>query len=83
MRTLIIVGLCLAAAGCAKDPVQAPPARLTKPSADLMVPPPDLQAARPGESLYALNTQCRAQYGATTTQLRGLQTWASVVTRSK
>lgn len=83
MRTLIALALCLAAAGCTKEPVAPPTVKLTKPSADLMVPPLPLEEVSPGESLYAANVQCRAQYGATATQLRGLQSWAAVVTRAR
>lgn len=83
MRTLIVLALCLAAAGCTKEPVSPPTVKLTKPSADLMVPPSPLDEVSPGENLYFVNTQCRAQYGATAAQLRGLQTWAAVVTRAR
>ena len=82
MRALILVFVFpLAACETAQPPV--PPGSIKAPSARLLEKPRELPAVEPGDSLYTANAQCRAEYGALSMQTKGLQNWASTVTRSR
>lgn len=82
MRALIMLPAIVFGACSTASPVP-PPASLTKPGPRLMTPPDPLPEVKAGDSLYTANAVCRAEYGALSTRLSGLQNWATVVTRSK
>lgn len=82
MRALIfLVVIPLAACETAKPPI--PPSSIQKPSARLLEPPKELPPVTAGDSLYAANAQCRAEYGALASQTKGLLNWTATVTRSR
>jgi len=81
---LIIPALCLALAACNNaGAVPVPPSSLAKPSARLMAPPKALSDVAEYDSLYDATAVCRAEYGALATQIKGLQTWAAIVTKAR
>lgn len=79
--TLFIPVLALSA--CAPKSAAVPPAKLTAPAATLMQRPAGLPALAEGESVYEHAAVCRAEYGRLSTQVVGLQNWATIVTKRK
>lgn len=80
----IPVLLCLALAACSNaGAVPVPPSSLAKPSARLMTPPKDLPDLVEHDSLYDATAVCRAEYGALSTQVKGLQSWVAIVTKAR
>lgn len=81
MRALLLIPVLLLGACTTQPPV--PPTSLRPPSSALMRKPADLPPVQAGDSLYVANAVCRREYGALSSQVRGLQNWAAVVTRAK
>jgi len=76
--------LCLGLAACGNaGAVPVPPNKLTPPNARLMAPVKDLPPIAESDSIYDHAAMCRAEYGRVASQVKGLQNWAVVVTRTK